>query len=114
LAFRETHSGNGKPRDSQRLEVLLHASLRETGCSKFGIDIYDMSVTGCRLETSFRLDPETRVWITIPGLAALEAEIAWRNGYVYGCRFIQPLHVAVLDHVVRRYGFLQHSRKQTA
>ncbi len=109
MAFRETTSGTGRPRDSQRLEVLLHASLRETGCSKFGIEIIDMSVSGCRLETSFRLDPKTRVWITIPGLAALEAEVAWRERYVYGCRFLYPLHIAVLDHVVKRYGIRHES-----
>lgn len=104
MAFRETHSGTGRPRDAQRLDVQLHASLRETGCSKFGIDVLDISVTGCRLETSFRLDPGTRVWVTIPGLSALEAEVAWRKGYTYGCRFLFPLHIAVLDHIVRRYG----------
>lgn len=92
------------PRQARRLDVRLTGSLREQGSSKFEVNVLDMSVTGCRLETSFLLNPGTKVWITIPGLSALEAEITWRRNYCYGCRFTNLLHAAVLDHIVARFG----------
>ncbi len=90
-------------RSAQRLDIRLKASLRETGTGKFSVDVLDMSVTGCRLETSFTLKVGARVWITIPGLAPLEAIVAWKEMYRYGCRFASPLHTAVLDHIVARF-----------
>jgi hypothetical protein len=93
-------------RMAQRLDIRLKAALRECGAGKFEVDVIDMSVSGCRLETSFTLIPGTRAWITIPGLAAIEIEVAWKDLYVYGCRFLSPLHPAVLDHIAR------HKRKQ--
>jgi hypothetical protein len=104
MAFREHVAAFGTARAARRLDVRLKASLRETGCSKFTIDVKDLSVTGCRIETSFTLTPGTSVWITIPGLAALEAEVAWAKGFSYGCRFYQSLHIAVLDHIIAHYG----------
>jgi PilZ domain len=93
----------GDVRSAQRLDVRLKASLRETGAGKFPVDVLDMSVTGCRLQTSFTLLPDSRVWITIPGLAPLEAIVAWKDQYRYGCRFAAPLHTAVLDHIFARF-----------
>ena len=92
------------PRLARRLDVRMTGSLREQGSSKFEVDVLDMSVSGCRLETSFLLNPGAKVWITIPGLSALEAEITWRRNYSYGCRFTSLLHAAVLDHIVARFG----------
>jgi PilZ domain len=92
----------GEVRNAQRLDVRLKASLRETGSGKFSVDVLDMSVTGCRLETSFTLAIGSRVWITIPGLAPVEAIVAWKEQYRYGCRFASALHMAVLDHIVAR------------
>jgi PilZ domain len=90
-------------RRATRLDVRLKASLRETGAGKFLVDVIDMSVSGCRLHTSFTLSPGARVWITIPGMSSIECEIAWKNMFVYGCKFLNPLHAAVLDHLVSRF-----------
>ena len=38
--------------------------------------------------------------LTLPGLAALEAVVAWRDRYKYGCAFAKPLHPAVFEHIV--------------
>ena len=37
---------------------------------------------------------------SLPGLAALEAVVAWRDKFKYGCAFAKPLHPAVFDHIV--------------
>ena len=102
------------PRQARRLDVRLTGSLRERGNSKFEIDVLDMSVTGCRLETSFLLNPGTKVWITIPGLSALEAEITWRRNYCYGCRFTNLLHAAVLIILSRGSARVPEGRQRNA
>jgi hypothetical protein len=99
----QNSAGPYTARLAQRLNVRIKGSLRETGSGKFDIDVLDMSVSGCRVETSFVLSLGKRVWITFPGLSSIEAEIAWRRDFRYGCRFMAPLHAAVLDHIVARH-----------
>ncbi len=94
-----TKSTNEEARRADRLGVTIKASLREHGTTKFEVKVIDLSLTGFRCETSFTLNPGTRVWLTIPGLGGLEARVAWRDRFLYGCAFIQTLHPAVLSHI---------------
>jgi PilZ domain len=96
-------SWNHDGRRAQRLDVQMKASLRETGCTKFNVDVLDMSVSGFRFETAYSIAPSTRVWLTIPGLAAQEAVVAWQDRFRYGCYFVNPLHIAVFDHVIAHH-----------
>ncbi len=91
-------------RRATRLDVRLHAGLREAHSSqKFEIDVIDLSITGFRCETSFTLNPGQRVYVTIPTLGPLEATVMRRNKFDYGCAFERPLHAAVFDHIVQRH-----------
>ena len=87
-------------RKADRLALRMTASLRETGLTKFDVTVIDMSTTGYRIETVYRLDIGARVWLTIPGLCGLESEVSWTDYRGYGCHFICPLHIAVFEHVV--------------
>ncbi len=91
-------------RYAARLDVKLDAALRELGSSqRFDIHVDDLSLTGFRFNASFRLNVGQLVAVTIPGLAALEARVAWVDGFHYGCAFDRALHVAVFDHLVTRH-----------
>ena len=83
-----------------RRTVKMRAHLRDRGQTKFEIDVVDLSMSGFRAETSFTLWPGTVVWLTLPGLASLEAVVAWRDKFKYGCAFAKTLHPAVFDHIV--------------
>ncbi|MEK6637972.1 MAG: PilZ domain-containing protein [Pseudomonadota bacterium] len=96
-------SWNHDGRRTERLDVRMKASLRESGCTKFNVEVLDMSVSGFRFETAYSIAPSSRVWLTIPGLAAREAIVAWQDRYRYGCYFVDPLHIAVFDHIVVQY-----------
>lgn len=96
-------SWNHDGRRAERLDVRMKASLRETGCTKFNVDVLDMSVSGFRFETAYSIAPSTRVWLTIPGLAALEAVVAWQDRFRYGCYFVVPFHIAVFDHIIAHH-----------
>ena len=87
-------------RRALRKAVKMRANLRDRGQTRFEIDVVDLSLSGFRAETSFTLWPGTVVWLTLPGLAPLEAVVAWREKFKYGCAFAKPLHPAVFDHIV--------------
>ncbi|MBN8816490.1 MAG: PilZ domain-containing protein [Sphingomonas sp.] len=87
-------------RRQPRHEVVLRARLRNRATAKFDIRIIDMSVTGFRAEAHYGLNVGDIVWIKLPGLQGLEANIAWRHKEIVGGHFRQPLHPAVLDHLI--------------
>lgn len=91
------------PRRAERISVRMQASLREPSFTKFDVLVGDLSTDGFRCETHYRIAPGTIVWLTIPGLSALESRVVWANGNAYGCAFTQPLHVAVMEHVARMH-----------
>ena len=91
---------NAEHRRTHRRAVGLRARLRKPGTTQFEVDVVDLSTAGFRTETGYILNPGATVWLTMPGLAALEAVVAWRDRYRYGCAFRVPLHQAVLDHIV--------------
>lgn len=87
-------------RRALRKAVGMRARLRERGANRFTVDVVDLSTTGFRCETSFTLYVGHVVWLTLPGLAGLEATVAWKRSYCYGFAFNRPLHPAVFDHIV--------------
>ena len=93
---------NTEHRRCHRRAVGFRARLRTVGITQFDVDLVDLSVAGFRTETGLILAPGSTVWLTMPGLAALEAVVAWRDRYRYGCSFRTPLHQAVLEHIVAR------------
>lgn len=91
-------------RRTVRLDVHFSACLREPGSSqKFEVEVIDLSIYGFRFETSFTIRPGSLVFVTIPGMRALEAKVSWARGYIYGAEFDQPLYVAVFDMIAARH-----------
>ena len=91
-------------RYATRLDVRLSAQLRQHGSSgKFSVDVLDLSTTGFRCKTAFKLERGQTLSLALPGFAPLEAQVAWADAYCYGCAFEHPLHIAVYDHIVRQH-----------
>ena len=88
---------------AERRKVSIQAGVRGHGLVRFDVGVRDISITGFRFDTSFNMHVGTRIWLVIPGFQGLEAVIAWREGFTYGCSFATPLHQAVCDHLVRHY-----------
>ena len=87
-------------RRALRHPVSFSAHLRDRGATKFTVKLIDLSLTGFRAESDFGLHEGVLVWLTLPGMAALEATVVWRDGFLYGCLLSTPLHPAVFDHIV--------------
>lgn len=90
-------------RVAERKPVGIAAHLREMGGSRLDLDVHDLSRTGFRAACIYNVPVGARVFLTIPSFAALEAEVAWRDKQGFGCKFIHPLHPAVLDMIVKRH-----------
>lgn len=90
---------SGENRATLRRPVKLDARLRDRGARPFAIIVADLSPTGFRAEVAYSLHNGTVVWIMLPGLSALEAEIAWQRGAQVGGRFRRSLHPAVFEHI---------------
>jgi hypothetical protein len=71
--------------------------------NRFEIHVTDLSLTGIGMTTRVCLNIDQQVAITIAGLAAVEARVAWVPGHSRGCAFERALHVAVFDHLVGQY-----------
>ncbi|HYJ29897.1 MAG TPA: PilZ domain-containing protein [Allosphingosinicella sp.] len=63
--------------------------------------VTDLSAGGCGIEHDIELEPGARVWLRLPGLENLPARVAWTADRKAGLSFDNPLHPAVVEHVVR-------------
>ncbi|HZF42125.1 MAG TPA: PilZ domain-containing protein [Sphingomonadaceae bacterium] len=88
------------PRRATRKPVSIQATLRRQGETKFNANVADLSESGFRVESHYLIPMGAQVWLTLPGLAAIPATVAWSSGNSLGCRFDAPLHPAVLDRVI--------------
>lgn len=89
-------------RRSERVPVALDATLRRRSASGVSVDILDLSTSGFRVASHLGLVKGDDVWLRLPGLEPIHAQVVWTSGYMMGCRFVRPLHPAVLEMVVAR------------
>jgi hypothetical protein len=102
--FEQPVGSDDDHRRQERVHVAMAARVRDRHGNKYAVHLLDLSVTGFRAEAHYSLDVGQIVWLAIPGMQGLEANIAWRRGLEIGCSFRQPLYPAVLDHIVKSLG----------
>lgn len=90
-------------RETPRKPVHMLAELRLAIGQKFKVSVVDLSQTGFRIETGNHMELGTRVYLAIPELNSLPANITWSDETVYGCAFLHPLHASVFEHIAREY-----------
>jgi len=72
------------------------ATLRGVEGEPIDVLIYELSLTGFRMETPAALDLEESVWICIGGTQVNAALVARRGPTGYGCEFVTPITMAQL------------------
>lgn len=92
---------NVEARRARRASVRGRARFREVGCNPFEVELHDLSYSGFRMRTYSRPQLGAHIWVTLPGLQALEAVVRRSNGNEFGCEFVLPLHPAVAEHMQR-------------
>jgi hypothetical protein len=90
-------------REFDRGAVEIYADVREHGGGKLKVHIIDLSQSGFRIRSSTFIRDDRAIFLTIPGYAALAANIMWHDRDLYGCSFVNPLHQAIYDHMIRNF-----------
>ena len=87
--------------DSKRAEVTLLCEVRQGTAPWKMARLDDISPSGFRIAWLPEANLERPLRIRIPGLQMLAANIRWRRGKAVGCEFVEPLHIAVFEHILR-------------
>lgn len=95
------HAGGNlaQARVSGEFSIAMPASYRR-GILRAKVTVSDLSRWTATFSAMETLKPGTLIWLTLPGLEAKQATVAWSDGFVSGVRFEAPLHPAVLDAVL--------------
>ncbi|MEH6758225.1 MAG: PilZ domain-containing protein [Parasphingorhabdus sp.] len=86
-----------------RHKVAIPAKLRFSGSTSFSVEIANISLAGFACDALLQAHPGTRCWLTLPGLAPLEAEVIHLNNMGLGCAFQSMLNPAVLDRFIANF-----------
>ena len=87
-------------RCAPRSPVQIPASLRRSGAHAFSVVVRDLSIAGFACEAVTSLPKGEICWLTLPGLAGLQAEVVWNDGRIVGCSFASLMSQAVLDRLL--------------
>lgn len=78
-------------RRSPRAPVSLDAQLGNGGLGRALCKVVDLSPLGARLQTYSAVRRGSTIWLTLPGLGHIAADVMWADDYVAGCQFQTPL-----------------------
>jgi hypothetical protein len=90
-------------RSAPRIILRIPAILRPSGFNGFSVIVKSLSLSGFSAEALTGMKAGTRIWLTIPGLTPLQAEIVWNDGTMVGCALHNLLNQAVLDSINARF-----------
>ena len=79
-------------RSAPRAPVSLDAQIGKTGNTL--CKVIDISIHGARLQTYSSLKRGTNIWLNLPQIGQVVAEIMWADDYSAGCKFHTPLTIA--------------------
>jgi hypothetical protein len=90
-------------RNGPRRLVDVAASLSSTAHGHMPCRVDNLSRAGCRVHIKCRFARGTFLSLTFPGRGALGTRMVWSDGLRCGLEFIQPLHIAVLDDLLKLF-----------
>ena len=82
-------------RKAERVPFDAEIELRRTRGLKYRVNVRDFSPEGCSINLVDRVELDEIIWIKLPGLASLEADVCWTKDFVAGVKFTTPLHPSV-------------------
>ncbi len=100
---RESRLGNrllAEARKDDRAYIRIrNARIRQVAGKSIVADVRDLSRTGFRAEWPHGKNVGDRVWLTLPTLSPLAAQVVWTSGFEIGCKFETPMHAAIFERV---------------
>lgn len=90
-------------RSAPRTKVSIPAALRPSGSKGFQTVVNDLSLSGFSASSINRVHPGTIVWLTLPGLESMQAQVVWWENRMVGCAFQQLLSPIIHDNILTRW-----------
>ena len=100
----QVHGRSGTRRRSARASVSLDAGLRQGGLARTLCKVIDISIHGARIQSYSLLSKGSTIWLTLPGIGAVAADVMWADEYVAGCQFQRPLDTVAYGDLLDRQG----------
>jgi hypothetical protein len=94
----------GEKRAVVRYATQFNASLREPGHSSIPVDVFDLSINGCRVVARSKFNVGRKVWLRLPNLDSWIATVVWAERDYAGFKFDAPLDPAVVEGLVNLSG----------
>ena len=85
-------------RSALRAPVSLDVRIGKTGRTL--CRVIDISIHGARLQTYSALKRGTSIWLNLPQVGQVVAEVMWADDYTAGCKFHTPLPASVFEALV--------------
>ena len=92
------------PRKVTRVPLQTELVVRQAGRRSRVLEVSDFSRFGCCLSFEDAPVEGEWVWVALPGLAPVEARVRWTEGRKAGVEFVHPVHEAVFDLLLIRWG----------
>ena len=87
------------PRRAERVLLRADIDFRRAGDHRYRVNIFDLSPEGCRIESPIIVSQGDIIWISLPGLESIEAEVCWVKEWIVGVEFTRPLYPSVFEMV---------------
>lgn len=72
------------------------------GVKRATVKLRDISQFGARVSGVFLVHEGDHFYLTLPGLAPVEARVAWVAQFEFGCEFVKPLNPVIVEAIVNR------------
>jgi hypothetical protein len=82
-------------RTMRRVGCALDITVRQRGRFAVAAATADLTPYGARLSGAGPFEPDTEMWLRMPGIESQTVRVVWSEGATTGIAFTQPLHTAV-------------------
>lgn len=93
---------NGRRR-VPRAPVSLDASVGLGGIARALCKVVDISTHGARLQSYCPLKKGSTIWLTLPLVGQVAADIIWSDEFVAGCQFHRALDATLIEDLTDRH-----------
>lgn len=66
------------------------------------VKLRDISPLGARISGVYLVHEGDHFYVTLPGLAPIEARVAWVAQFEFGCEFVRPLNPVIVEAILAR------------
>jgi PilZ domain len=92
---------NGRRR-SPRAPVSFDARMGQGGIGRTLCKVVDISLHGARIQSYSALRKGSTIWLTLPEIGPVAADVMWADDYTAGCQFQRPLSQTSFDQLAER------------